>query len=80
MNYGDHPKNLNKLTNTSYSSSQQQYTDLFSCFRHLAGLTPLKKLFYIDGKGKTCWGIYCKSFTKDFFFTCSFSDKTRMVK
>ena len=37
LNYGDHPQNVNKLTNTIYSSSQEQYPDSVSCYQHLAG-------------------------------------------
>ena len=43
--HGDHPKNVSKLTNIRYSTSEQQYPDSVSCFQHLAGWTPLRKLF-----------------------------------
>ena len=45
LNYGDHPRNVNKPTNTIYSSSQQQYPYSVSCYQHLAGWTPLRKFF-----------------------------------
>ena len=35
--HGDHPKNVNKLTNTLYSASEQQYQDLSVCLKYLSG-------------------------------------------
>jgi hypothetical protein len=42
-------ENVNKLTNIRYSTSQQQYLDSVSSFQHLAGWTPLRKFFLVQG-------------------------------
>ena len=49
-NHRGHPRNVIKLTNTGYSFSEQRYPDSVSCFQQLAGWTPLRKFFLVEGQ------------------------------
>ena len=45
-----HPRNVIKLMNTGNSFSEQRYPASDSCFQQLAGRTPLRKFFLVEGQ------------------------------